>query len=778
MTSTERILNIVVPLVFSHRRLNLGLLVIVTLFLGWHAAQIQVDAGFEKSIPKNHPYMETFKQYQEAFGGADLISIALIQKEGDIYNERFLGKLKAVTDEVFFLPGVDRSRVSSLFTPGIRYLEITEDGISGGDVMPPNYQPSEQMFDRIRSNVAKAGIIGRIVSEDQRGAMIVAELLEYHPVTRERLDYRQVASELERIRQQYQDDDIQIHVIGFAKIIGDVTDANLEVISFFAITLLITMLMLWVYCGSFKLSLLPLGSALVAVVWEFGLLRLMGFGLDPFAILVPFLVLSIGVSHGVQMVNAWAGEVVENRLSRHDAAVASFRRLAIPGTLALLTDVIGFATIYIIDIEIIREMAINASLGMAAIIITNKVMAPILLSYTELGNVDDFYKLQTARTRLGDKLWQLLSRCATKKVAASILVVCAGLLTWSLWNYQYLKIGEFKQGVPELRPDGRYNQDSAAIVSNFSIGVDVLKVIAETESEACVRYEVMEVIDRFAWHMQNLPNVRSVMSLPQLAKLVSAGWNEGSLKWRILPRNQFSMVQAINPVPSSFGLQNADCSAMPILIFTADHKAETISSVIDTAKRFSRENADAPVHFALASGNLGVMAATNEVVKAQEKRIVLWVYVAIIIFVLLSFRSLIGVFVIVLPLALTSLLTYAFMAKIGVGLKVATLPVVALGAGIGIDDGIYLFSVMGQKLKEGWPLRKAWFRTLQTTGKACIFTSVALSVSVSTWLLSGLQFQADMGVLLLFMFVVNLFGAVIVLPALAYFLIPEAQRTD
>ncbi len=778
MSFTDQILRVVVPLVFARRPLMLGLLALVTVFLGWHALQIEIDAGFEKSIPQNHPYMTTFRQYHEAFGGANLVSIALVQKDGDIYNEKFLGRLKQVTDEIFFLPGVDRSRVSSLFTPGIRYLEITEDGIAGGDVMPPDYRPAPEMFERIRQNVARAGIIGRIVSEDQRGAMIVAELLEYHPVTRERLDYRQVAEELERIRQQYQDEDIQIHIIGFAKIIGDVTDANLEVIFFFVVTLLITMLMLWVYCGSFRLSLLPLGSAVVAVIWEFGFLRLLGYGLDPFAILVPFLVLSIGVSHGVQMVNAWAGEVAENRLPRYDAAVASFRRLAIPGTLALLTDVIGFATIYLIDIEIIREMAINASLGMAAIIITNKVMVPILLSYTDLGDISEFYKLQTARTRLGDRLWQWLSRCATPRAAGAILLACTGLLAWSLWSYPHLKIGEFKPGVPELRPDGRYNLDSAAIVENFSIGVDVMKIIAETEPEACVRHEVMALVDRFAWRMQNQPGVRSVMSLPQLAKLVSAGWNEGSLKWRVLPRNQFSLVQAINPIPSSFGLQNADCSAMPVLVFTADHTAETLAGIVDAAKRFAAEDPQAPVRFALASGNLGVMAATNEVVKAQEKLIVFWVYAAIVVFVWLSFRSGISVLCIVLPLALTSLMTYAFMAAIGIGLKVATLPVVALGAGIGVDDGIYLFSVLGQKLREGWPLRKAWFRTLQTTGKACIFTSVALSVSVTTWLFSGLQFQADMGLLLLFMFVVNLFGAVVMLPALAYFLVPRKQRAE
>ena len=120
------------------------------------------------------------------------------------------------------------------------------------------------------------------------------------------------------------------------------------------------------------------------------------------------------------------------------------------------------------------------------------------------------------------------------------------------------------------------------------------------------------------------------------------------------------------------------------------------------------------------------------------------------------------------PLALCSMLTYAFMAQIGIGMKSATLPVVAFGAGIGVDDGIYLWSVLVKYLKAGASLPEAWLQTLRHTGKAVIFTSLALIVSVSTWLLSGLQFQADMGLLLVFMFTTNLFGAVLMLPAMAW----------
>ena len=265
MSATRTILKIVEPIIFGQRLIVLLALIGFTGWMGWQASQVQIDAGFSKSLPQDHPYMETFQEYYETFGGADLISVALISHDGnDIYNEKFLRRLKQVTDEIFFLPGVDRSRVRSLFTPGVRYMEVTEDGLSGGDVIPRNYKPSPEMFERIRNNVGKAGVIGRLVSSDQHGAMITAELLEWHPATGEELDYREVADKLEEIRQEFADEDISIHVIGFAKIVGDVTDAANEVLMFFGITLLLVTALLWLYCASFRLTMMVMIVSLIA----------------------------------------------------------------------------------------------------------------------------------------------------------------------------------------------------------------------------------------------------------------------------------------------------------------------------------------------------------------------------------------------------------------------------------------------------------------------------------------------------------------------------------
>jgi predicted RND superfamily exporter protein len=791
--------------------------------------------------------MQVYKHYESDFGGANLVLVALENKNGDIYNEKFLTRLKQVTDAVFFLPGVDRSHVSSLFTPDVRFIEVVEGGFYGANVIPSDYKPTPEMFEKIRANVGKADIIGRLVSKDQHGAMVMAQLLEVDPVTGKRLDYGDVARRLEtEIRDKYQDQDISIHIIGFAKVIGDVIAATENVVLFFALTLVMTMLLLWWYVGSFRLALLPMVCSITAVIWEFGLLKLFGYGLDPFAILVPFLILAVSVSHGVQYVNAWVGEISENGRNSFDASLYTWRRLAIYGTMAIMTDVAGFAMIALIPIEIIQEMALNACLGMAAIIITNKVMMPIWLTVVNVGDLQSFRAKQDRRDALFDGVWRGVSNMVRPVPAVIAIAIAIGLLGWSLEKGKDLQIGDSQAGVPELLPDSQYNRDNQFIVSNFSLGTDLIKVISETDPNACTQYDVMHQIDELGWHLQNTEGVQSILSLPHFARRLYALFTEGSPKWEVLPRNKDAMVQSITPVTPPTGMLNPDCSGMPVWAFLSDHRAATINRVIATVDnyqqqdnatffkshpdvdaqyctdktearraigterlRLDRINADlrkqgiinddkiaknpriiaqqkklhdaeaklagmtkeCPVNFALASGPVGVMAASNQVVEHLEKRILMYVYLAIIACVYLSFFEWRSIVSIMLPLALVSWMAYAVMAILGIGMKVATLPVVALAVGIGVDYGIYVYATLSDALDCGFPMREAYFRTLKMTGKAVVFTGITLGAGVATWLFSGLQFQRDMGKLLVFMFTANMFGAILLLPAIATFLL-------
>ncbi len=768
--SLKGLIQAVSVLVFDYRKAWLVVFAILTVLFAASASRLVVDAGFNKMVPLKHPYMQVYREYEKVFGGANRVAIALVQKDGDIFNKEYMAKLKGLTDDVFLLNGVDRPSVKSLFTPNTRFIEVIEEGFAGGNVIPATFQGSDADLATVRGNVNKSTEVGRTVATDFSGALVSAGLLEIDPQTARRLNYFDVAAKLEELRAKYSSDRHSVHIIGFAKAIGDIRDGARGVIVFFGIAFVITAaLMLW-FVKDVKLTLVALAVAMMPVLWLLGTLPILGFGIDPLSILVPFLIFSIGVSHAVQMTKTWEREVVSG-VDSLTAAKRSFAKLFIPGTLALLTNVLGFAVIMLIPIDIVRELGITASLGVAWMIITNKMLLPIMLSHLTLSKTAA--QKEAYQESKAHRIWHAASQCVARKRATVIIAIALAILALGLYQAHQLKVGDYGIGVPELRPDSRYNLDNAKIVEKFAIGVNTLGVVAQTMNVqgACTQYDVMSLIERFDWYMQNVPGTQSVISLPGLAKMVNAGFNEGNIKWRALPRDPQVMAQSVTPIDTSTGLLNPDCSAMQVLVNTTDQQGETIARLIAEVKKFSAANPSDKVAFKLATGNVGVMAATNEAVDKARWEMNFAIFGALAVMCMITFRSLRATLCILIPLAIVSVLCEALMPTLGIGLKVSTLPVIALGVGVGVDYGIYLYDRIEAHLEEGKELAAAFYGALNERGTAMVFTAVTMTIGVGTWALSALKFQADMGILLAFMFFLNMLGALFLLPALAAFLL-------
>jgi hypothetical protein len=460
--------------------------------------------------------------------------------------------------------------------------------------------------------------------------------------------------------------------------------------------------------------------------------------------------------------------------------------------------------------------------GVALTIFTDLILLPVLLSYTRLRNLPRKREYRLRQLTRFDRVWALLSHLSRRWAAALVIVV--GLVAWFFAEQHgdQVMVGDAEEGVAELRADARYNQDSRVITDKFALGVDILNVIAEAAPAACTQsWQAMETIDRFSWHMANVEGVQQVMSLPMAAKIVNAGWNEGSLRWRVLPRDADTLRVATQGFETDSGLLNADCSAIPVMIFLTDHRATTIDRVVDAVKAFrasdganvqalrtllaveegeplpdpDRTNAreaharaaeaaqaagedytgDA-VNLRIGTGNVGVAAATNDEVRKVEKRMLLLLYAAVFLMCLVSFRNPLAALCIVLPLVLVTELGHSLMVELDIGMKVNTLTVVALGVGIGVDYAIYIFARMREALQQGATLSESYFIALKTTGIAIFYTALTLAVGVAMWIWSDLKFQADMGVMLTFMFLVNMIAAIIFLPALCRWLLRPREK--
>ena len=757
---------------FHNRLVILILFFLASIFLSWKMTGLRVDASFEKMIPLNHPYIVNWLERRDEMGSANVLRIAVAPEQDTIFSADYMQALQEVSDEVFYLPGVDRASLKSLWTPNVRWLQVTEVGFEGGPVIPQGYNGDQQSLDELRSNVLRSGTVGRLVANDFKSSIIELPLFEINPENGEKLNYAELSNALEELRSKYAERGINLHIVGFAKVVGDLFEGVQAIGVFFLMALLITAVLLFMYSRCIKSTIIPILCSLIAVVWQLGLLATLGYGLDLYSVLVPFLVFAIGVSHGVQIINNVGIEAAKGANAMM-AARLTFRALYIPGMLALASDAIGFLTLLVIEITVIQDLAIAASLGVAVIILTNLVLLPVIMSWVTVSQkVQDHGEHQKP-----SKIWTLISHFSSPKVARVSIVLALIGFSYGVYMKSELKIGDLDPGAPELRADSRYNLDNAFITSNYSTSADTFITMVESKPDMCSTFPVMNAIDRYMWHMKSVPGVQDALSMVTVAKQVIRGLNEGNPQWQTLSRNQYVLNNAVGN-GSAQQFYNDSCSMAPVLLFLEDHKAETLERVVEATRQFAVANNTDDIKFLMATGNSGVEAATNEVISSAQNQILIWVYSVVSILCLITFRSIRAVICIILPLALTSLLCQALMVHLGIGIKVATLPVIALGVGIGVDYGIYIFTRLESFLKQGMSLQQAYYETLRTTGKAVVFTGVTLAIGVGTWMLSPIKFQADMGMLLTFMFLWNMLGSIWLLPALAHFFIRQEKPTE
>ncbi|SFO81735.1 efflux RND transporter permease subunit [Pseudomonas borbori] len=788
--------NLLERSVFNHRPLFVLCMALITLLLGYMAVtRLEMRPSFEKMIPQSQPYIQNYLENRASLRGlGNSVRVVVENTEGDIFDPEYLEVLKQVNDELFLTPGVDRAWMKSLWSPAVRWTEVTEEGFQGGPVMPDTYSGTPADIELLRQNINRAGIVGSLVASDFKSSMLIVPLLDKDSATGQGIDYHQFSQVLEeKLRDQYEftgasvrqgdaegSGKIKIRVIGFAKLIGDLIDGLIQVMMFFAIAVLSAFCIILLYTRCLRSTLLVVGCSLMAVVWQLGIVSWLGYAIDPYSILVPFLIFAIGVSHASQKMNGIMQDIAQGT-HKLVAARYTFRRLFIAGVTALLSDAVGFAVLMLIDIPVIQELAITASIGVAVLIFTTLLMMPVALSYVgvsakaaERALIIDAHATQ--HRGLG-KLWDLLDRFTTAKWATGAVLVALALGIGGFMVSLQLKIGDLDSGAPELREDSRYNRDNAYITGHYALSSDMFAVMIKTGPEGCLNYQTLVLADRLAWELQQHPQVQTTVSLVNAVRQITAGSFEGNPKLNSIQRNQdmlnYAAQQASVNAPELF---NTDCSLMPVIAYLADHKAETLDAVVAIADKFAQDNSSEDRQFLLAAGSAGIEAATNIVVREANRTMLLYVYTAVIIFCLIAFRSWRAAVVAVLPLVLTSILCEALMVYMGIGVKVATLPVIALGVGIGIDYALYLLSVQLHFQRQGLPLSAAYKNAVAFTGRVVGLVGITLAAGVITWAWSPIKFQADMGILLTFMFVWNMLGALILIPALSHFLLRNPRR--
>jgi predicted RND superfamily exporter protein len=293
-----------------------------------------------------------------------------------------------------------------------------------------------------------------------------------------------------------------------------------KILAFFAGSILIATAILFWYTRCVRSTALVVIASLVAVTWQMGLLPLLGFDLNPYSVLVPFLVFAIGMSHGAQKMN---GVMQDIGRGTHPliAARYTFRRLFLAGFAALTCDAASFAVLMTIKIAAIRELAIIASLGVAILIFTNLIMLPMLLSYTGVSKTAAMRSMRNETAdeggRVSHPLWNFLDlftqrRYASLAIGAAVVLGCVG---WGIGRQ--VAVGDLNPGAPELRPASQYNRDNAYILQHYATASDIFVVLVDVTPGDCTNYNVVSTIDALEWQLDQMPQVKSTESIASFA---------------------------------------------------------------------------------------------------------------------------------------------------------------------------------------------------------------------------------------------------------------------
>lgn len=760
----------------DHRLAVIGVIVILSLLFTMEARKLEVKSQLNDLLPKSHPYIKIHRQYEEQLGSPFKIFLMLETKKGNIYNQKTLEKIKRITDTLDLIPGVNHDQIYSLGSRKIKKITITADAIIAEDLMKKVPRSNKEMQDFKKTVQNTRGVQGMLVSCNEKSALFTASFIP------ELVNYKVIFREIKKLREKESDDNHIIYAAGEPLLLGWVYKYEKEMYLIFGVTFFVFMGLLWYHFRNFLGVMVQIPPIILGVIWFLGFCGLLGYDLEPLTLVIPILIIARSLSHSVQFTERYF-EYYQRMKEVKPACVEAMVSIFPPGLLGIVTDSLGILLIAVAPIPMMQKLAYLCGFWAFSIIFTGLIFTPVIIS---------FFPPPKNISRIVDQ-----KRGFTPKIlrgAAKMGYGKAGVVTFAItittailagWTTLKVEVGDIHPGTPILWKDSHYNIAVDRINQNFP-GTEELYVILEGENPKDVeKPDFLRIMNAFQRHMEKNPQVTFTLSIADMIIPIHKYVYGGYPKWQTLPKSEEEAAQLFHlllgrSAPGDFSRYvSGDTRTANVITWCRDHTGNTVRSAISRVKDFMEKNQDllnrSGIKIQLASGNIGVLAAMNETIVKSQFLNFFMVMGSIFLLSSLAFRSTAAAIILMVPLNIANLITLSIMYILGIGLNINTLPVVSVGVGVGIDYGIYLLSRICEEYQDSgeYSLQTATAAIL-TTGKAIFFTATSMIFGVIIWyFLSHLKFQAEMGLLLAIIMLVNMIGALILVPALVYIFKPK-----
>jgi len=776
---TDRIVEAYVAFIWRHRPITLGILLAITAFWAYQATKVEMYSQFADLLPQGHPYIQAYNQHRETFGGANIVTLVMQVEKGDIFNPDSLNKVRWITDEVDKIDGVDHNQVASLSHVKIRNIKTLPGGmVRSYPVLPIDVPTDPKELDALKLEMFNNDIIlNKYLSEDGKAALILAGFNE------DRLDYREIQRELTRIRAEIEKDgNTKLYIAGEPALKGWVWYYTNELFLIFTFTGVFVVLSLIVYFRRTYGIVVPLIGAMIQAAWGMGWAGWWGSNLDPLILVIPLLITARAVSHGVQMVERYFEEL-EATKDQERSAFTCMNDLFLPGFTGVLSDAGGILVLAIVTIPLIQKLAFySGSFWALSNLFCITHLMPILLSYFP----------QPRRTEHFVPHWMQMTLSAVGRLTTGsvgrwvILAVNIVIIIFGGRTALTIPIGEQEGGSPLLWQDSHYNVSARAINERFA-GANQLVIYLEGEREHILKEPyVLTTIEEMRRYMLEQSEAGDTRELYTLARGLNRLYHYNDPRWQVIPPelavtgNLIFVYEASAPI-SGVILEYTDLAYKngQFVVFYKDTKGDTVREAIARAKKFIAEHPLQGVKMRLAGGFIGTTAALNEEIAASERQVTLMVILTVYLLVWGSYGSFVAANMVMVALIAAGVASYMYISFMGIGMNINSLPVTAVGMGIGVDYILYVVDRIRREVPIEGSMIQGIKRAISTTGMAVTFTATTMIAGIIPWyFMSSLRFSAEMALLLAILLVTHWLSALLLTPALFAIIKPKFAQGE
>jgi len=749
-------------------------IVALTLIFGFYATQTDIRTQFSDLQPPNHPYIKTNEEFKNTFGSANQVTLMVEVSEGDIFNHETLTVIQDLTTGLQYLDAVNQFQIISLATKKLKTIKASTEGIVAEPLMWPHLPETDAEIRRLKDLViSNPLVIGQYVSADLKSALVTVDFID------RLVDYNTVYPQITDLVAKLERPGMRIRIVGQPILAGLVINHLPETFRIVGyITLLIAIILL-LTLGTLRGMLLPLLSGAISGVWALGLIQLFGINLDPLAIVITFLIAARAVSHAVQLILAFDHERASGISDPFEAARISLGKLLRPGILGLGTDAGAMLVVALTPIPLLQKAALMGTLWLGTMVICTIMMVPVILSWNKTHHAHRFVRLGAGRGM--SALLEWCSRMTSRRRSAiAILTLSVMILAGTAFFATDITVGDTNAGSPILWQDSTYNQDDAAINSRFPGSDRMFVVVAGTEENTLKRPDVLANVSSFQQYLEALPEVGAAVSIADIIRPVNMALHEGNPRYYKVADDPVGNAEMIYLATASSDPGDIDrfidrkYTNGSVLIYFRDHKGDSIRRGIKTITDFEKNNPMQGADYRLAGGLIGILAAVNEVILSGQLQSIALALLLLFAFCAIAYKTpQAGLFF--LPIVvLSNTITFCFMSLYGIGLNINTLPVAALGIGLGVDYAFYISDRIAERYAAERNLQDSIHFGLTTAGRGVIITALSMVTSVALWyFFSSLRFQAEMGLLIALWMSVSAISSLLVIPSMIYVFKPR-----